>query len=56
MLKKRLGSCIIALLLALTLLVPAVPTQQASAAPAFAKGADISWVAGMEAQGYKWKD
>ncbi|MEJ9219627.1 glycosyl hydrolase 53 family protein [Paenibacillus glucanolyticus] len=28
----------------------------AEAAPAFAKGADISWVTGMEAQGYKWKD
>lgn len=30
--------------------------QHASAAPNFAKGADISWVPGMEAQGYKWKD
>ncbi|MCC3376409.1 glycosyl hydrolase 53 family protein [Cohnella sp. REN36] len=30
--------------------------RKAEAAPAFAKGADISWVAGMEAQGYKWKD
>lgn len=30
--------------------------QQVSAAPSFAKGADISWVPGMEAQGYKWKD
>lgn len=29
---------------------------KANAAPAFAKGADISWVAGMEAQGYTWKD
>ncbi|PLT44735.1 arabinogalactan endo-1,4-beta-galactosidase [Paenibacillus pasadenensis] len=29
---------------------------KAEAAPAFAKGADISWVAAMEAQGYKWKD
>jgi len=28
----------------------------ASAAPSFAKGADISWVPGMELQGYKWKD
>lgn len=27
-----------------------------SAAPAFAKGADISWVAGLEAQGQTWKD
>ncbi|MFM9281188.1 glycoside hydrolase family 53 protein [Paenibacillus jiagnxiensis] len=30
--------------------------NRASAAPAFAKGADISWVAGMEKQGYTWKD
>lgn len=30
--------------------------QSVTAAPTFAKGADISWVAGMEAQGYKWKD
>ncbi|WP_246096572.1 glycoside hydrolase family 53 protein [Paenibacillus sinopodophylli] len=30
--------------------------SRVSAAPAFAKGADISWVAGMEAQGYTWKD
>jgi arabinogalactan endo-1,4-beta-galactosidase len=30
--------------------------HRASAAPAFAKGADISWVAGMEKQGYTWKD
>ncbi|MFB5760601.1 glycoside hydrolase family 53 protein [Paenibacillus medicaginis] len=29
---------------------------RASAAPAFAKGTDISWVAGMEKQGYTWKD
>ncbi|WP_138495009.1 glycoside hydrolase family 53 protein [Paenibacillus pinistramenti] len=27
-----------------------------AAAPSFAKGADISWVAGMEKQGYSWKD
>jgi len=31
-------------------------SQHADAAPSFAKGADISWVPGMEAQGYKWKD
>ncbi|MFB5265822.1 arabinogalactan endo-beta-1,4-galactanase [Paenibacillus enshidis] len=30
--------------------------HRVSAAPAFAKGADISWVAGMEKQGYTWKD
>lgn len=29
---------------------------EVDAAPAFAKGADISWVPGMEAQGYTWKD
>lgn len=30
--------------------------KEVKAAPSFAKGADISWVPGMEAQGYKWKD
>lgn len=30
--------------------------QPAQAAPSFAKGADISWVPGMEAQGYVWRD
>nr|WP_245891220.1 glycosyl hydrolase 53 family protein [Desmospora activa] len=30
--------------------------EKAEAAPAFAKGADISWVPGMEAQGYVWRD
>lgn len=31
-------------------------TETTNAAPSFAKGADISWVVAMEAQGYKWKD
>ncbi|MFD0673181.1 arabinogalactan endo-beta-1,4-galactanase [Cohnella sp. GCM10027633] len=56
MLSKKLGSFIVALLLAFTLLSPAAFPDRAVAAPAFAKGADISWIAGMEAQGYKWKD
>lgn len=56
MLSKKLGSFVVALLLALTLLSPAASPDRAVAAPAFAKGADISWIAGMEAQGYKWKD
>lgn len=30
--------------------------SELSAAPTFAKGTDISWVPGMEAQGYTWKD
>ncbi len=32
------------------------PSNTVYAAPSFAKGADISWVAGMEARGHKWKD
>jgi arabinogalactan endo-1,4-beta-galactosidase len=35
---------------------PTACTKEAEAAPAFAKGADISWIPGMEAQGYRWKD
>ncbi|PAD75506.1 arabinogalactan endo-1,4-beta-galactosidase [Paenibacillus campinasensis] len=30
--------------------------ERLNAADAFVKGADISWVAGMEAQGYSWRD
>ena len=46
------------LILLSSLLYPfgSVGLGAASAAPAFAKGADISWVAGMEAQGMTWKD
>lgn len=36
--------------------LPGDAVKSADAAPAFAKGADISWVAGLEAQGYTWKD
>ncbi|MBO9596981.1 MAG: glycosyl hydrolase 53 family protein [Cohnella sp.] len=47
---------IAALLLVALVAVPASTPREAVAAPAFAKGADISWVPGMEAQGYRWKD
>ncbi|MFC4104063.1 glycoside hydrolase family 53 protein [Paenibacillus xanthanilyticus] len=55
---KRLWKPFLLLLAALLLTTsfPYTAGQQAAAAPTFAKGADISWVAGMEAQGYKWKD
>lgn len=33
-----------------------VPPREVEAAPAFAKGADISWILGLEAQGYTFKD
>ncbi|WP_376775348.1 glycoside hydrolase family 53 protein [Cohnella nanjingensis] len=44
------------MLAALLLAGAASQPRKAEAAPTFAKGADISWVAGMEAQGNKWKD
>ncbi|MGK9251005.1 arabinogalactan endo-1,4-beta-galactosidase [Paenibacillus humicus] len=50
---------LLSLALAAVMLISPLAYQgggRAEAAPAFAKGADISWVAGMEAQGYKWKD
>ncbi|MDO7908298.1 glycosyl hydrolase 53 family protein [Paenibacillus sp. JX-17] len=40
----------------LALIIVPFGSWKAEAAPAFAKGADISWMAGMEAQGYSWKD
>lgn len=44
-------------ILALSLFALTAPQTTATAeAAAFAKGADISWVAGMEAQGMSWKD
>lgn len=49
-------SCILAFVLSLSLLPIHVSPESADAAPAFAKGADISWVPGMEAQGYVWRD
>jgi len=56
MLRKAVA-VFITLVLGLTLLSPqGGRPQEAAAAPSFAKGADISWVPGMEAQGYKWKD
>ncbi|WP_407643513.1 glycoside hydrolase family 53 protein [Cohnella endophytica] len=54
--KKGIGLFVTALLVVSLLLGPAASPRTAEAAPAFAKGADISWVAGMEAQGTKWKD
>lgn len=57
MLRKSIVCLLSVMLLAVLLFMDAGPqTRKAEAAPAFAKGADISWVAGMEAQGYKWKD
>lgn len=57
MMLKRAGMGLLALLLVLALtFAQGAKPRQAEAAPAFAKGADISWVPGMEAQGYKWKD
>lgn len=53
--KVRLFATLVALtVLTFSLWLP--PDDEASAAPAFAKGADISWVPGMELQGYTWKD
>ncbi|KAA9005440.1 arabinogalactan endo-1,4-beta-galactosidase [Paenibacillus spiritus] len=55
---KKKGAALIALL-AIALVLASLSgagMKRADAAPAFAKGADISWVAGLEAQGYTWKD
>lgn len=55
--KRKTFVWLLTALLGLTLAFGnAVTPGDANAAPAFAKGADISWVPGMEAQGYKWKD
>lgn len=56
MFKKQWLLVITALLLVALVAIPASTPRVVAAAPAFAKGADISWVPGMEAQGYKWKD
>ncbi|THF78748.1 glycoside hydrolase family 53 protein [Cohnella fermenti] len=54
---KKAASGLIAILLVLALVWTQTAQPQVTvAAPTFAKGADISWVPGMEAQGYKWKD
>lgn len=52
---KRLAAVLSVALLSLFALTAPQVTAPAHAAT-FAKGADISWVAGMEAQGYTWKD
>lgn len=54
--RNRFGMLFLSLSMLLMLLGPSGGDRKAEAAPAFAKGADISWVAGMEAAGYKWKD
>ncbi|MEJ8306966.1 glycosyl hydrolase 53 family protein [Saccharibacillus sacchari] len=57
--RKSIRTAILMMLCAVLLLsnwgITATNTASA-AAPAFAKGADISWVAGLEAQGQTWKD
>ena len=55
--KRKIFSLVLVLALLMTVFgVNGGSIPQVSAAPTFAKGADISWVAGMEAQGYTWKD
>lgn len=55
--KRRFYSLTLVVALLMTIFgVNGGSVPQVSAAPAFAKGADISWVVGMEAQGYTWKD
>ncbi|PWV98466.1 arabinogalactan endo-1,4-beta-galactosidase [Paenibacillus cellulosilyticus] len=56
MLKRGLLILLAALLCVTLVSVEIAKPKVAEAAPTFAKGADVSWVAGMEAQGYKWKD
>lgn len=56
MLKRGLLFLLAALLCVTIVSVETARPKVAEAAPTFAKGADVSWVAGMEAQGYKWKD
>ncbi|ANY65103.1 arabinogalactan endo-1,4-beta-galactosidase [Paenibacillus sp. BIHB 4019] len=53
--KKRLRLLVFAMMI-VALITVQLPLNQAEAAPAFAKGTDISWVPGLEAQGYTWKD
>ncbi|MNP07704.1 Arabinogalactan endo-1,4-beta-galactosidase precursor [compost metagenome] len=57
MFKKVISSMLVVVLsLSVVFSVFLSRTEKVEAAPSFAKGADISWVAAMEAQGYKWKD
>lgn len=55
---RRLKKSVFVMLMISLLSMPGVGTKTNTvyAAPTFAKGADISWVAGMEAQGYSWKN
>jgi arabinogalactan endo-1,4-beta-galactosidase len=54
--KMAYGFLIVAFALVTVLSVHVPEPVRVGAAPAFAKGADISWVPGLEAQGYRWKD
>lgn len=54
--RTRLAALLAIILTALLALTAPQSTAPAQAASSFAKGADISWVPGMEAQGYTWKD
>lgn len=55
--KRRFYSLTLVVALLMTIFgVNGGSVPHVSAAPAFAKGADISWVDAMEAQGYTWKD
>lgn len=56
MLRRWFGELLAIAMVLSVFAVQLVKPEQVSAAPTFAKGADISWIAGMEAQGYKWKD
>jgi len=55
--KSRVSSLLVVIaLVVITFSINFTLGKQVDAAPVFAKGADISWVSGMEAQGYHWKD
>ncbi len=54
--KSLLGLLSLVVCLSLFVFGSADFSAKVNAAPAFAKGADISWVPGMEAQGYVWRD
>jgi len=54
--RKPRSALFFAFLLALSVFFWQPLQPRTTAAPAFAKGADISWVPGMEMQGYAWKD
>ena len=59
MTKKKVMTLLTAAVCFLTLFFSSLyfpEPHKAAAANEFAKGADVSWVPGMEAQGYVWKD